>query len=432
MISLIRSKPSVLIILTALIVAVWLIASRDRSVPLERPERAWAVDVRTAKRQALRPTLELFGSVQSPQNAQLSSGIDGLISTVSVLDGQSVVKGQTLILLDDRDSRLILQQADADLLEVQAKHKFSEKRLVRARHAFEKEQELLVLTLKRSSRAQELFEKKLLSQSDLDTTAENLKRQQLAVNQAQLTVEEVEIELTELSAKISRAGALRDQARIDLERTQIRAPFDGFISDLSASQGNLVRRGDTLMRLQNPATMEVRMQIPVRYADDITQALTIGEPMTAQVQIGEQSVVGELVRISGNTSETSGGVDSFIRFKSPPRSLRLGSTVRVYLELPLQQNVIALPAEALYGRNQIYKLVDKRLVMVEVEFVGERVQPNGGTEVLIRSSQLADNDQIVLTKLSNAINGLLTNVAGSEPEDSDIERRKATTNQVGT
>ena len=429
--SFIPRKPSVLIIIGALAVAILLIATRERSAPVERPERAWAVDVAVATPQTLRPTLELFGSVQSPQDAQLSSGVDGLITQVNALDGETVKADEVLLLIDDRDVRLELQQAEADLLEIQAKRAFAKRRLERGRQAFGKEQELLELTEKRAQRAQELFEEKLLSQSDLDTTSENLTRQQLAVNQAQLDVEEVEIQLTELSAQRSRAQALRDQAKLDLERAQVRAPFDGVVSDLQVSQGDRVRADDQLMRLQNPATIEVRTQIPARYAALVTDGLASADEMSALVQVGEQTIAGQLNRISGQTREASGGVDSFIRFVTPPLGLRLGSTVRVLLELPLQENVIALPAEALYGRDQVYRLVDNRMQMVEVERVGERVQPVGGTEVLVRSGRLAADDRIVITKLSNAADGLLTKPSVSGPPGG-VEQREAAAKDTGS
>lgn len=427
----VKRKPAVVIILLSVVVAVILILSRERSTPLTRPERAWVVDVTTVERQTLKPTLELFGSVQSPQDAQLSSGVDGLITDIAVLDGNAVEKDQILIVIDDRDVRLKLQQTEADLLEVKSKLSFAKLRLERERQAAEKEAELLKLTETRSERAEELAAQGLLSESDLDTAAENLKRQQLASNRAQLAVEEVEIQLTELSAQISRAQALRDQAAIDLDRTQVRAPFDGVISDLTVSQGDRVRADDTLMRLQNPAAIEVRTQIPARYAEAITRGLAKQQSMTAMVQTGEQSAVGELVRISGQTSEASGGVDSFVRFRTSPRGLRLGSTVRVLLELPPQENVIALPAEALYGRNQLYKLVDNRMQMIEVERVGERVQLIGGTEVLVRSPLLKESDKIVITKLSNAANGLLTQPSITAAPGKSVNRDDSVT-QVET
>lgn len=424
-------KPATLIIVGAILLAALMIATRDRAAPVERPERAYVVDVATAARQTLRPTLELFGSVQSPQDAQLSSGVDGLITEVKVLDGNTVEAGEILILIDDRDVRLKLQQTQADLQEVEAKRAFATRRLERSRQGLAKEKELLELTVTRSARAQELFEDKLLSRSDLDTTAENLARQQLSENQAQLTVEEVEIQITELAAQRSRARALRDQAKIDLERAQVTAPFPGVVSELSVSQGDRVRGDDQLLRLQNPASIEVRTQVPARYADAVTSGISSGEPMSALVQLGEQTIAGELVRISGQTRESSGGVDSFVRFKTPPRGLRLGSTVRVLLELPAQQNVIALPAEALYGRDRVYKLVDNRMQMVEVERIGERVLPAGGTEVLVRSTRLADSDRIVTTKLSNAADGLLTKPAQLGPPGG-AEQRNAETKVPAT
>jgi len=408
-------RPSVLIIVAAFAVAVVLISGRERTQPIELPERAWSVDIKPASAQTLRPTLELFGSVQSPQNARLSAGVDGLINAVAVLDGQSVVAGAVLLVLDDRDVRLEVQQAEANLLEVKARQAFAEKRLERSREAFARENELLELTLTRQTRAQDLSSEGLLSQADLDTTAENLKRQQLAVNQAQLTVEEVEIQLMEFSAQASRIQALRDQALLDLERTEVRAPFDGVVSEIEVSQGDRVSSEDALLRLQNPATIEVRTQVPASYAESVTRGLAEGQIMTALVQSGEVGITGQLVRISGQTRESSGGVDSFIRFSTPPRLLRLGSTVRVYLDLPAEDNVIALPAEALYGRNQVYKLVDNRMQMIEVERLGERARPAGGTEVLIRSARLAEGDSIVITKLSNAADGLLTQAAETEP-----------------
>ena len=116
-----------------------------------------------------------------------------------------------------------------------------------------------------------------------------------------------------------------DQARIDLERTQIKAPFDGVVSDLRVSQGDRTRAGDPLMRLQNPASIEVRTQIPARYAEIVTGGIARDEAMMAIVQIGEQRVMGQLTRISGQTREASGGVDSLSICGSSRRNRRIST-----------------------------------------------------------------------------------------------------------
>lgn len=409
-------KP-MLIIIGAFACVVLLIMTRPDATPEERKERAWNVETLPAKAGALRPTLELYGTVQSPQDSQLSAGIEAVVLEMKVRDGDSAAKDDLLIVLDNRDAKLSLQQANADLREAQAQLRFARIRLDRSRQAFTKETELLKINADRADRAGEIFGEGLLSQSDLDTATENLARQQLAVNQAELAVEENSTKLIELQARISKLSALRDGAALDVERTQIRAPFPGVISELQVSEGDRVRVGDTLMRLQNPESVEVRAQLPSRYARTIAEFMQEGAQIPAAVEVENRTISGLIRRIAGQTRAGTGGVDSFIGFDGDVAGLRLGSTVRVLLEMPPEPNVIAVPGEAVYGRNRIFKLTGDRMQMVDVERVGERQYADGRTEVLVRSPELADTDQIVATKLANAVDGLLVKPLGAAGDD---------------
>ncbi|MDJ0926483.1 MAG: HlyD family efflux transporter periplasmic adaptor subunit [Gammaproteobacteria bacterium] len=412
--SLLKKRP-VWIIAGALFVTLLMIFGRSRDDPPPRPERAVLVDVIAVDRQTLRPTLDIFGSVQSPQDAELSAGIAGLVDAVAVRDGATVAEDELLVQIDPRDAELKLKQEEANQLEVEAQLRSAELRLKRDRLALEKETELVALIESRQTRAQELAEQNLLSQADLETADENLKRQQLALSQAELAVAEGNNRVTELRAQRARAIALRDQAALDVERSQVTAPFPGVVSELEVSEGDRVSVGDPLMRLQNPAAIEVRAQIPAAYAEMVDAGLGAGTAMNASVQAGEQRIPGRIVRLSGQTQQSSGGVDSFIGFNAPPRSLRLGTTVAVRVELPPVPDVTAVPAEAIYGRNQLYKVVDSRMQMVEFERVGERIGPDGRNEVLLRSPQLQDEEQVIITKLANAADGLLVKINEPEP-----------------
>ena len=399
-------KPT-LIIIGAFVLVVLLISTRPSDEPEVRSERAWAVDVIEARPTTLTPTLELFGQVQSPQDAELSAGIEAVVVDMPVRDGNFVSEDEVLVVLDDRDANLSLRQNEADLKEVRAQINFARIRLSRSKQAYEKEQELLEINNKRAARAEELSTDGLLSKADLETTSENLARQQLALNQAELNVEENSAKLIELDARIARITALRDAAAIDLERTRIKAPFSGVISDLQVSEGDRVRVGDALMRLQNPEAIEIRAQLPARIARSISDGLQEGLSISATVEVDDMQVAGQLLRVSGQTSAGSGGVDSFIGIQPGVRGLRLGSTVRVVLELPAEDNVIAVPGEAIYGSNRLFKLNDGRMQMIEFERVGEREYNDGGTEVLARTPQLLQGDQVIVTKLANAADGLL-------------------------
>jgi HlyD family secretion protein len=406
-------KPT-LILAGALVIVVMLIATRPSDEPEIRQERAWSVDVLDVTPATLTPTLELFGQVQSPQDAELSAGIEAVVVSMPVRDGNFVSEDEVLLVLDDRDANLALRQNEADLKEARAQINFARIRLSRSKQAYQKELELLEINKKRAARAEELSTDGLLSTADVETASENLARQQLALNQAELSVEENSAKLIELDARIARITASRDAAGIDLERTRIKAPFSGVISDLQVSEGDRVRVGDALMRLQNPEAIEIRAQLPARIARSISNGLQEGVSINAVVEVDDMQVAGKLLRVSGQTSAGSGGVDSFIGIQPDVRGLRLGSTVRVVLELPSEDNVIAVPGEAIYGSNRLFKLNDGRMQMIEFERVGEREYSDGGTEVLARTPQLLRGDQVIVTKLANAADGLLVQVNTGE------------------
>jgi len=396
-----------LIIIGAFVLVVILVSTRPENVPEVRQERAWSVYVIEANPKTLSPTLELFGEVQSPQNAELSAGIEAVVMSMPVRDGNFVEKDEVLLILDDRDATLALRQNEADLREAQAQKNFAKIRLTRSKEAYKKEQELLSINQSRTARAEELAAEGLLSKSDRDTAVENLARQQIAINQAELQVEENSAKLIELDAKIARITALRDAATIDLERTRVTAPFSGVISDLQVSEGDRVRVGDPLMRLQNPDAIEIRAQLPSRIARSISDRVRNGSTISAVIETDNNEITGKLLRVSGQTSSGSGGVDSFIGLQPGSTGLRLGSTVRVLLELPAEEDVVAVPGEAVYGSNRLYKLDGERMKMIEFDRVGEREYGSGGTEVLARTNLLADGDKIIVTKLANAADGLL-------------------------
>ena len=403
--SLVRNKPR-LIIIAALFVATALIMSRPEDARTVVPEKAWRVETLRVDPAPLQPTLELFGAVISPQDAQLSAAIEADVVALNVLDGQTVTAGDVLLQLDGREAELTLAEREAEVLEANAQLRLAQRRLERNRQALQRERQLLEITDSRAKRAEELFEDDLISANDVETTTENLTRQQLAVNQSELTVEENELSIQQLRAQLSRAKAQRDRAQLDLDRTRLTAPFDGVISELATSVGDRVRSGDNLMRLQNPAALEIRAQVPTRFAETIRNGLTEGA-IRANIEIDDQTLTGEMVRLSGQTREGSGGVDSFVRIDRPDPNLRLGATVRVLVDLPEVNNAIGVPAEAIYGSNRLFRSIENRMQMIEVERVGERYTADGRTEVLIRSSQLQSGDLIVVTKLANAVDGLL-------------------------
>ncbi len=418
LISRIRPGP-VTVLIGAVLVAFALVTSRPQRPAIAIPEKAWSVDVIPAVPAAIRPTLELYARIESPQDSRLSAAVEAEILEVLVQDGDTVAQGDELLVLDDRDARFELLQRDADVQEIRAQINLEEQRLRRNKESLFKERELLELTVSNAERAKSLYKDNLVSLSNVDDTAEELKRQELAVTSRQLIIEESDIRKQQLTAQLQRARALRDKSQLTLDRTRIVAPFAGVISEVDASVGDRVRIGDELMRLHNPETVELRTQVPTRFASRVRDALDDGVEIEGAAQIADRRYAAELTRLSGQTREGSGSVDAYLVFAAAPQDAPLGTTVPVLLSLPAVEAAIAVPAEAVYGRNRIYKITGDRMAAVDVERVGERTNADGRSEVLIRSVELAPEDRIITTKISSATNGLLVRLRQGAAADGD-------------
>ena len=414
------------ILAAAFVVALAVIMSRPESQQRPSQERSVVVDTIPAARGTFRPALELFGRVESSQDAELRSAVEADVITVHVKDGEKVDQGGLLVSLDGRDARLELLQRDADVKDFQARVRLEQRRIARNEEAIEREQELLELAKRNAERADALFDDKLLSKSDLDTTAENLKRQELALAQRELALEESEIGLIQLQAQLARAKAQRDQAKLKLERTEIKAPFAGIVSELGVSVGDRVNPSEVMMRLHDPVSLEIRAQIPSRYVGMVRGGLSDSDlEMPATVEVDDRTFAGRLNRLAGQTREGSGGVDSFISLVGEDASdIRLGSTVRLTVELPPQDQAVAIPAEAIYGNDRLFKVVDGRMKMVAVERVGELIERSGSSRVLVRSTALRDSDEIIVTKVSNAVDGLLVRSANEADPSGRVARQE--------
>ena len=205
---------------------------------------------------------------------------------------------------------------------------------------------------------------------------------------------------------------MRDQARLELERTRITAPFTGRIARVLVSPGKRVRVGDALVEIYDTTAFVVRALLPSRYLRNIREAIRSGEILRARGRVEGFEVAASLLRLAGAVEGGSGGLEGLFRVEQGADLLQEGRFVNLDLALPLQQGLVALPHEAVYGTDRVY-VVDEnsRLRAVRVSRVGEIREGEAGSRVLIRSPGLRPGDQVITTQLPNAIDGLLVRLA---------------------
>ena len=245
---------------------------------------------------------------------------------------------------------------------------------------------------------------------NIDETEQTVVKQQLALNIRALSVNDHQARLAQLKARATRAEALRDLAALDVKRAVITAPFSGKVTSVNVSPGDRAKVGDALLELYAQDTLEIRAQIPTQYESIIHQAMSSGTEVSGYGKVNSQSFPVALDRISGKITLGSGGLDGLFRIEELSNQLQVGRTLELKISLPPVTEAIALPREAIYGSDRIYRLVDERMSALSVQRIGEIQGKDGANYVIVKSPAINPGDKIITTQLPNAIDGLLVKV----------------------
>jgi multidrug resistance efflux pump len=410
-----------LLILAAAVAGfLYLRATGPTAPPPLTSERSWPVRALVIERGTHSPSIELFGRVQSPQTALLRAAVTGEVLEVPVRAGDWVPTGGLLVRIDDREAELQFQSRQADWRETEAALAAEQVRIDSDRRALARERNLQDIAQRGLERVRDLRSRNLGSEADLDAAQRTLEQAQLAVELRQLAVTLAPSHLAQAQARQARAQAALARAELDRQRIAIRAGSPVRIAALQVSVGERVREGDPLLRVYAPDDLEIQVSLPDTILPAILKFLAQGIPLTAQGTVAGQTVTAELVRVAGEVRSGEAGVGAWFRVTHGAEVLPLNRFVALRLFLPATENVIAIPFEALYGQDRLYRILEdagqgERLQGLTVERLGEMASPGQRTQALVRHPALQSGDRIVATRLPNAMDGLRVEVVDLVP-----------------
>jgi len=381
----------------------------ERSQP-ELKEKVWQVEVASAKKRSLSPVLGLYGRVESPDFLQAAAPGAGIVSEVLVQNGTSVITGQSLVKMDIRDFETALVQAESDLKEIE--NQIGE---LKIRHqsnlkALETELELLQLADEEVQRLFKLKAQNLTADTILSVARSALGRQQLSVYSRELEVESYPAQMGQLKARLNQYAAHLKQSRLVIERSTVLAPFDAVISSTPVSVGDRVETGQILVALYPLDSLEIRAHIPAQYIARIQQALAQDIIQQASIKLADSTLELELKRLAGEAEPS--GIDAYFGVGESGQELRPGALLTLSFKLPTEEDVVAVPYQAIYGNSRLYLLREDRLQGVDVKSIGQYIDADGTAMLLVKSSQIDNGDQIVVTHLPNAVSGLKVRTGG--------------------
>lgn len=381
-------------------------ASRPKPPLVQVKEPVWRVHALPVQLVTARPTVMLNGRVESPDQTQAAAPGPGRVLVVRVREGEAIRRGQTLLELDPRDFQPKVEQARGQVQELEAaiasenlRHQADVDQLARERQL----QDFAAADLARFERLQR---ENFYSQAAVDQSRSNLSRQAIGVRTRELAIADHRARLAQLDARLLQARANLQQVELALQRSRVSAPYDGYVAQVAVAAGDQVNTGQMLLRLYPAAGLEVRAKLPAPLQASFLAALSRTEGGQVFARVGGQPLGMRLSRVAA--AADARGLDAFFTLDTPVTTWRLGEMVNLEVARSAEQGVVAMPYEALFGGNRVYRIVAGRLQGVEVVSLGEAAGAPG--KLLVRGAALQNGDQLMVTHLSHAVTGLKVDV----------------------
>ena len=315
---------------------------------------------------------EYTGRFTAVQSVELRARVSGYLDSIKFTDGQLVEKGQLLFVIDPRPFQATLDKARADL-KVQ-----------------ESQRDLARLDL---ARATKLLAARAVSQEEYDTRAQNS---------------------AQTEASVASAAAAVRNAELDLEFTDIRAPFAGRIGDRKIDIGNLVSGGSSgatelaTIVSQDPIYFEFDASEAdylkyVRLSEAGTRRSSRDAPNEVSVKLMDElkwSHAGHMNFVDNQLDPNSGTVRGRAVLANPGALFQPGMFARLRLIGSGQYDALLLPDEAIVS-DQATKLVmvvgEDGTVAPHPVALGPKVD---GLRVI--RSGIAASDKVVISGLTRA------------------------------
>jgi multidrug efflux system membrane fusion protein len=269
-----------------------------------------------------------FGHVTPISTVTIHSQIGGIISEVHFKEGQEVKKGEPLFTIDPRPSQAALNRDKAQLENTEIQF----------------------------NREQKLFDQKLVSQDEYDTSR---------------------------AARDTLAATVQSD-ELNLGFCEIRAPLDGRTGGLQSFAGNVVKApDDVLLTINQIHPIYVAFAVPEQYLPEIQRQMN-GKPLdvTATYEnLDGPPPQGKLTFIDNAVDMTTGTILLKATFPNEDNALWPGQFVQVTLTLSELTNAVVVPSQAVQtGQNgQFIYVVKPNPTNATLQTVEERSVTTGIT-----------------------------------------------------
>jgi RND family efflux transporter MFP subunit len=295
--------------------------------PRMRSNAPVAVEVAAVTRTTIEDIREFSGTLTPLSRFILAPKIAGRLEKIEVNIGETLAGGQLVAVLEDEELR---QQVDQDRAELEVARANLQERLTTLENA---KREL--------ERTVTLRQKKIASESELDTAESEYKTQQakLQVATAQVTQKEAALKMAQVRLSYARILVPENHAS-----------GDRVVGERFVDEGAMLAPNTPIVSILDIGSLIAVIHVIERDYPRIRPGL---QAMVSTDAYPGRSFTGRVIRIAPLLKETSREARVEIEIPNEQQLLKPGMFVRVRIRFDRRENAVVVPAAALTKRNGV-------------------------------------------------------------------------------
>jgi len=349
------------------------------------------------------------GDIEAEAEVQVLSKVWGRLEALLTDEGEAVVAGQAISVIEHEDLQAEVERAAAELDSVRAEWALMQAgtRVQELEQAEDKVRraeanlEEATITLNRIERLfaggfvpKEALDKARVAHTAVET-ALAIAKKDLGILQEGARKEERQ----ELLARVRKAEANLERARIDLANATITAPITGVVSKRHVDEGEFITLGAPLFTVVAMDTVKVLVDVVER---DIP-SIEVGAAAWLRVDAYPGEVfTGQVAKISPVVDPDTRTAEVEIRVANPGYKLKPGMYARVEILIERRKNALLVPKEALLPGQDSPTIYIHKDGLAHLRNIEVGVEERGLVEVL---SNLEPGEEVVIagqTKLRDS------------------------------
>jgi len=369
-------------------VAIWLMETGPQAKPRPRGRNTTLVAVREVAYSPQKTVISGMGTVVAARSVDMKSQVSGEIIETSrnLVPGGHFRKGTTLLKIDPTDYRLSVRHLTTDVAKAESD-----------------------LQLEQGNQLVAQKEYKLLGETVSDAEKALILRRPQLMN---------------LRATLEAAQAKLEQARVDLGRTRIKAPFNAMVHSRSVNVGTRANESTLLATLIGTDAYWVEVSVPVSQLRWI-QIPRSEKDKGALVRINDPAAWGQgryregrVIRLEADLEEQGRMARLLVRVEDPlslasdnagKPFMLIGAYVRVEIEGKTVPSAAAIEREFIHNGGSVWVMDPQGSLAIRPVEIAFR-----GTDRVLVTDGIAPGERFIITDLAAPVEGMPLRTADAE------------------